>query len=101
MINLKKVFILAFTVVAFISCADKNKSLEYYFVDSENKENFMLLDLSPNLLALTPGDMSEVKDIFKAVKKINLLALKKTETNEETCDSLMRTFNAMVPSGYV
>jgi hypothetical protein len=77
--KLKYVFLLL--LIGFISCTNKNKSLDFYFIDSENKENFLLLDLSQNLLEINPKIEDSTKEILKPIKKINLLALKKTEGN--------------------
>lgn len=83
MIKFKNLFIVIIALSLFNSCTNKSKSLDYYFVTSENKDNFLLLDLSPNLLALSTENIADIKEIFKPIKKINLLALKKTETNKK------------------
>ncbi|ADV47413.1 hypothetical protein Celal_0055 [Cellulophaga algicola DSM 14237] len=68
-------------VLLFFSCSS-TQSLQEYYVDNAENPNFLSFDLPASLLnmnevALTP----EQKKAFTSLKKLNVLAFKKTKDN--------------------
>jgi hypothetical protein len=69
-------------IITFISC-DSNPSLQKYYVDSKENNEFISVDLPANILELKDTNSSEdVKKTLETIKKVNFLALQLTETNE-------------------
>lgn len=64
-----------------MSCAS-TPSLQKYFVDAKENDQFIAVDLPASILKLKNEDVSEdVKKTLETIKKVNLLALQITETN--------------------
>tara|TARA_R110001632_G_scaffold81493_1_gene181508 strand:+ start:623 stop:1159 length:537 start_codon:yes stop_codon:yes gene_type:complete len=100
------VLTLVVLTLVMTSC-NKDKSLQSYLVESQEKTGFMTVDIPLSFLKLKSEDVSEdVKATFKSIRKVNLVALpyqnnedayeaeKKTITNilrnSDTYKSLMR-----------
>lgn len=80
---MKKIFYSAFVVFAFVlsSCSSK-QSLQEYYVDNSENPNFISFDLPASLLNLEKVDLSdEQRKAASSLKKLNVLAFKKTEKN--------------------
>ena len=75
--------------IAFISVAcDNHPSLQQYYVDSKENDEFMSIDLPASILQLKDTEVSEdIKATLKTIKKVNFLALQISETNKELFDS--------------
>lgn len=80
---MKKITLFSFVAIAllFLSCSSK-VTLQEYFVNNNQNPNFLALDvpasiLNINVLELTPLQQETVKSL----KKINVLAFKKTAEN--------------------
>ncbi len=72
-------------VVAFlmISC-DTNPSLQRYYVESKENNEFISIDLPSSILQLKDDDVSEeIKNTLATIKKVNFLALQLNDTNKE------------------
>ncbi len=72
-------------VVAFlmISC-DTNPSLQKYYVDSKENNEFISIDLPSSILQLKDNNVSEeIKNTLATIKKVNFLALQLSDTNKE------------------
>ncbi len=73
--------------LAFISC-DSHPSLQQYYVDSKENDEFISIDLPASILQLKNTEVSEeVKTTLETIKKVNFLALQISETNKELFDS--------------
>ncbi|MEJ6791250.1 MAG: DUF4252 domain-containing protein [Lacinutrix sp.] len=69
--------------VALVSCKDES-SIENYFVDHQDKPEFLTIDFAPDMLDISEVDFSEdQKKIYKSYDKVNALAFKVTENNKE------------------
>ncbi|MBI9042313.1 DUF4252 domain-containing protein [Lutibacter sp.] len=83
-----KIFLKIATVIIVIatltiSC-DSSQSLQKYYVDSKENNEFISVDLPSSILQLKDQEASEeVKNTLKTIKKVNFLALQLTETNKE------------------
>lgn len=85
--NKMKLFIkiTGFIVVAFliISC-DTNPSLQKYYVNSKENNEFISIDLPSSILELKDNNISEdIKNTLSTIKKVNFLALQLSDTNKE------------------
>ncbi len=72
-------------VVAFlmISC-DTKPSLQKYYVDSKENNEFISIDLPSSILQLKDNNVSEdIKNTLATIKKVNFLALQLSDTNKE------------------
>lgn len=77
--TLTKLF-LSLTVVLFFSCNGK-QSLQEYYVDNQDNENFLSLDLPSSLLMVNNNMTKEQQETLSTVKKVNVLAFPKKEEN--------------------
>lgn len=67
---------------SFFSC-NSNQSLQEYYVENSENPNFLIIDLPTSVLKLDNVDLSEEqRDALESLRKMNLLAFKKTEENE-------------------
>lgn len=78
--NYIRLFVLS---LLFISCKSE-PSLQKYMVKKSENNNFIALDLGADVLKVGQDKLtSDEKEALKAFKKLNILAFKKNETNEE------------------
>ena len=80
---MKKVYQLALLILAVTlgSCSSEQSLQEYYVNNSENP-NFLSFDVPASILDLNEVDLSkQQKDAITALKKLDILAFKKTEDN--------------------
>ncbi len=74
----------AFVVALLTIACDTHPSLQKYYVDSKENNEFISIDLPASLLQLKDNDVSEdIKNTLETIKKVNFLALQLTETNQE------------------
>ena len=65
----------------FIGCSS-TQSLQEYYVDNSENPNFISFDLPASLLNLEKADLTvEQKKAYSSLKKLNVLAFKKTMEN--------------------
>ena len=84
---IKGIFIILFAI-AFTSCQDK-QTLQEYYVDSKENDAFILVDVPTSLIAPSAEEMTEdQKKVLKSVKKVNLLAYAKTDSDFYTSETL-------------
>lgn len=68
-------------LIVFASCSS-TQSLQEYYVDSSENPNFLQFDLPSSILNLEKADLSmEQKEALQSVKKLNILAFKKSLEN--------------------
>ena len=78
--KMKTIFLLTM-VVTVMSCSS-TQSLQEYYVDNSENPNFLSVDLPVSLLKMTNEAMTETqKEAFESLKKLNILAFKKTMEN--------------------
>ncbi|RXP61872.1 DUF4252 domain-containing protein [Lutibacter sp. HS1-25] len=74
-------FVLSFIVL--VSC-DNSASLQKYFIDSKENEQFISVDLPASILQLKNENASEeIKNTFETIKNVNFLALQLTDSNAD------------------
>ena len=86
-LHLKISSLIVVLALAFIAC-DSNASLQKYYVDSKENNEFISIDIPSSILQLKDTDVSqEVKSTLETIKKVNFLALQLTDSNKELYDS--------------
>lgn len=69
--------------IATFSC-NSSPSLQQYYVDSKENNEFISIDLPSSILQLKEEEVSEeVTNTLKTIKKVNFLALQLTDSNKE------------------
>lgn len=77
-------FLLSFLIVA----CDSNASLQKYYVDSKENNEFISIDIPSSILQLKDTEVSDdIKNTLETIKKVNFLALQLNDTNKELYDS--------------
>jgi hypothetical protein len=77
---MKKILILALSVVLFLSCENKS-TLQKYFVKNSESSNFITLDLTSNILKTDKIALTETdKEALNSFEKMNILAYKSDST---------------------
>lgn len=70
-------------LVATISSCDQNPSLQTYFVDNQEKPNFLSVDLPVSMLKIDETKLTDdQKEAYNSVQKLNMLAYKTNDVNE-------------------
>ncbi|SNR35655.1 DUF4252 domain-containing protein [Lutibacter flavus] len=83
----KNIGIVLVLMLTLIAC-DNNTSLQKYYVDSKENNEFISIDLPASILELKDENVSEdVRKTLQTINKINFLALQLTETNKELYSS--------------
>jgi hypothetical protein len=86
----KIITILVLTVsVGLISMACENyPSLQKYYVDSKENNEFISIDVPSSILQLKDADVSnDIKNTLASIKKVNFLALQLNDSNTDLYDS--------------
>ncbi len=76
------IFIFGIVLLAFTSC-NKEPSLQEYYVDKQNSNAFISLDLPASLVGLNDNSKNETKEALASIKKLNILAFKLNDSNKE------------------
>ncbi|MDB4225986.1 DUF4252 domain-containing protein [Algibacter sp.] len=72
------------TAVIFISCGD-NVSLQRYYVDNQESNNFISQDIPLSLMEIDKSNFTEAQEeAYNSVNKLNFLGYKVNETDTET-----------------
>lgn len=70
----------------FTSC-NNGKSLQAYYVDKQESNNFIALDLPASLINLNEDVSEETKETISSIKKLNILAFKLNDSNKNEYES--------------
>ncbi|WKB81582.1 DUF4252 domain-containing protein [Cellulophaga lytica] len=72
----------ALTLLITLGSCSSNQSLQEYYVDSNENENFISFDIPRSILNIASADLSpEEKKAVESIKKVNVLAFNKTTDN--------------------
>ena len=73
--------LLVVMILLAASCSS-NQSLQEYYVDNSENPNFLSVDLPVSLLNMEKADLNEEqREALNSLKKMNVLAFKKTDAN--------------------
>lgn len=65
-----------------LNACSSTRSLQEYYVDNSENPNFLSVDLPVSLLNMEKANLSkEQQSAFESLRKLNVLAFKKTDTN--------------------
>ncbi|PHQ61691.1 MAG: hypothetical protein COC08_03965 [Maribacter sp.] len=80
---MKKIISVSVVVLSvLISSCSSTQSLQEYYVDNSENPNFLSLDIPTGILNLDNADLSTTqKEALGSLKKLNILAFKKTTEN--------------------
>lgn len=84
---IKKIAVLILLVVLSTSCDSENQSIQQFYVDSEKNNDYLMLDIPTSLLVLKDDASSEAKQALESIDKLNLLAFKLDENNNDLYQS--------------
>lgn len=77
MTSLIKYIVVMVILVATLSSCDQNPSLQTYFVDNQEKNNFLSIDIPVSMLKIDETKLTEEqKEAYNSVQKLNMLAYK-------------------------
>ncbi|MEZ4793024.1 MAG: DUF4252 domain-containing protein [Gelidibacter sp.] len=78
---IKHIAAMVVLVVTLFGC-DQNPSLQTYFVDNQEKPNFLSIDVPVSMLKIDETKLTDdQKEAYHSVQKLNMLAYKKDSTN--------------------
>jgi hypothetical protein len=76
-------YISLLVLLLLVACSS-TQSLQEYYVDNAENPNFISLDLPASILNLEQADLSPTqREAFQSLRKLNVLAFKKTTSNAE------------------
>ena len=93
----KLITVVAGIVFLMLSACSSHQSLQEYYVDNSENPNFISLDVPTSILNLENEDLSETQqEAMQSLKKLNLLAFKKTSDNEAEYEVEKAKVNAIL-----
>ena len=81
-----KSFVVVLFALAMLSSCDNQKSVQEYYVEKQESNNFIALDLPASIVSLDEGASEETRETMKTIKKLNILAFKIDESNRAEYD---------------
>lgn len=71
-------------IVVIVSSCSSTQSLQEYYIDNTENPNFLHLDIPTSILNIKEADLSQEQQMALAsLKKLNILAFKKTASNAD------------------
>ncbi|WP_121067639.1 DUF4252 domain-containing protein [Maribacter vaceletii] len=75
--------ILAFVILLLVGACSSTQSLQEYYVDNSENPNFISFDVPASVLSLEKANLTDTqKEAIGSLKKLNILAFKKSKENE-------------------
>jgi len=71
--------ILAISIMS-VACGSE-ASLQKYYIDNQDNKNFLSIDIPTSIISLKDDVSPEAAEAYKSLKKMNVLAFKKNESN--------------------
>ncbi|MBT8320046.1 MAG: DUF4252 domain-containing protein, partial [Eudoraea sp.] len=85
-----------FGIVLVTGC-NSTQSLQEYYIDNSENPNFISLDVPTSILNLEESDLDETQlKAYQSLRKLNLLAFKKTTGNEAEYTAEKATVTAIL-----
>lgn len=81
--NLISIFVYTLTLTVFLTSCNNEKSLQKYYVEKQNNDNFIAIDLPASLINLNDNVSEESRETIETLKKLNILAFKLNDNNVE------------------
>ena len=83
------------TLVVMISCKGE-PSLQKYYVDNQDNDNFISLDVPSSMIDLGDNVSDETKETIQTIKKLNVLAFKLTDSNKDAYASELKKVKSIL-----
>lgn len=84
--QIKTISVIVFIAMVVMACT-KEPSIQQYYVEKQQNDNFIAIDLPASLLKMDENASAETKETMATIKKLNVLAFKINETNKEDFDN--------------
>ena len=84
--QVKTIFLMLLTASIFMAC-NKQPSIQEYYVEKQENNNFIAIDLPASLLKLGDNASADTKETLATIKKLNVIAFKITEDNKDDFDA--------------
>lgn len=92
----KHIVVMVILVATLFSC-DQNPSLQTYFVDNQEKPNFLSIDVPLSMLKIDETKLStEQREAYNSVDKLNMLAYKKDSVDQTNFKSELSKVKAIL-----
>jgi len=78
--TIKKLSFIILATLVLVAC-NKQPTVQEYYVQKQESDNFISIDLPASLLKVQEGASEETKKTMATIKKLNILAFKVNETN--------------------
>jgi len=79
---MKKVYLILLALTVTLASCSSTQSLQEYYVDNSENPDFLSFDVPTSILNLEKADLSaKEREAIESLKKLNILAFKKTENN--------------------
>jgi len=78
--TIKKLSFIILATLVLVAC-NKQRTVQEYYVQKQESDNFISIDLPASLLKVEEGASEETKKTMATIKKLNILAFKVNETN--------------------
>lgn len=81
--SIKNILLGCLLVIAFVSC-DQGPTLQRYFVDKQEANNFTSIDLPTTVVSFDESQLTDdQKEAYKSVKRLNFLGYRLQDGNED------------------
>jgi len=88
---------LSVVMILVLASCSSTQSLQEYYVDNSENPNFLSVDLPVSLLNMEKTDLNaEQRDALNSLKKMNVLAFKKTDANTVEFEAEKTTVKAIL-----
>lgn len=84
--QVKTIFLMLLTASIFMAC-NKQPSIQEYYVEKQENNNFIAIDLPASLLKLGDNASEDTKETLATIKKLNVIAFKVNEDNKDDFDA--------------
>ena len=79
--NSVKFAIMALLGLVMLQACDRQKSVQEYYVEKQENNNFIAIDLPASMVSLDESASEETRETLKTIKKLNVLAFKVNDSN--------------------
>jgi hypothetical protein len=92
----KSIAYMVILVATLYSC-NQNPSLQTYYVDNQEKQNFLSVDIPANFLNLDENSLTEEqKEAYESIEKLNMLAYRLNANNEAEYNTELQKVKAIL-----
>ena len=96
--QVKTIFLMLLTASIFMAC-NKQPSIQEYYVEKQENNNFIAIDLPASLLKLGDNASEDTKETLATIKKLNVIAFQVNEDNKDDFDAEYTQIKAILKGG--